>query len=134
MTELGQVGRTERAMLRAIVEQPGRTWTIIDLASMGDWRCEKAQNLMDWLTSNGLAEAFWDRPSQRLEQASGVAPSSRCYRATSAGLMFMSDLIQPLPPKRGIVGAFVFDGWRSGWTHARCKLRRLGRRNQADWQ
>jgi hypothetical protein len=102
-------------MIQAMAATPDQTWTVPQLARLGDGSAKHAESLVERLTANGWATAFWDPPADRFDPQDPrpATMRRRCYRLTSAGKENLHRLLEPVRPERGLIGTLVFEGWES---------------------
>jgi len=66
--------------------------------------------VLEWLIADGCVEAFWEKP-----EAKGLGSRGRrLYRLAPGAVGYAEGLLVRVPPERGLIGTFVFEGWRAG--------------------
>jgi hypothetical protein len=103
----------ELALCEALIEDPRKIWSSLDLTQVSGLSAEKTADVLYKLQRLGAVEFFWDppRPAHPVHPLDAHSPRSRrLVRLTGEGATVIRNQLDAGRP-RGVLGTFVWEGW-----------------------
>jgi len=124
----------ERTLCEALIEDPRKTWSVLDLELLSGVSLEKTEEVLYEFSQLGALEFFWDppRPAHPVHPLDArIPPSVRRVRLIGDGAAIVRNALDA-GRSRGVIGTFLWEGWDNGVAVWQAKRREKSWRRSRD--